>query len=153
MRITRNNELVLTPIKRLGIGDTAVIPAVLSYKYPEIELSKQLKDVIVEYGDGERLVMPIGDSGEEQTVKNPLIASHEQAEAAAYDAYYGLVRRQTVKGEYRADPRLDALDIVSVESNFGEIHPVVLTEIKYSYTGSFKASYVGRVFLPVEGIA
>jgi hypothetical protein len=53
--------------------------------------------------------------------------------------------RKIVTGEFRADPRLDLYDIVSVESKYGSIDWVVITDIKYTYSGSFRASYTGHV--------
>ena len=50
-----------------------------------------------------------------------------------------------IKGEFRADPRLDVFDLVVVESKYGYVFPVVITDIKYSFNGSFNATYEGRV--------
>ena len=94
--------------------------------------------------------MEVGISGETQTVNNPLVGSIAQAESIAEWVKKTLNARKIVSGEYRADPRLDVFDLVAVEGKYGEISPVAITEIVYSYTGSFKGRYKGRV-LEVTG--
>lgn len=120
-----------------------VIPLSLSYSHPEIELSKPLKSVSVAHGTDTPHVLSVGSTGETQTVDNPLIGNQYQ-----YVAEWirdTLSTRKTVKGEYRADPRLDLFDRVTVQSKYGDIINVAITDIKYSYSGSFKGSYAGRV--------
>lgn len=121
-----------------------VIPLSLSYSQPEIELSKPLKNVSVSNGlEGSTFVLPVGNSGETQTVDNPLIINQHQAVAEwVRDT---LVTRKTVSGEFRADPRLDVFDIVSVQSKYGDLATVAITDIKYTYNGSFRGSYDGRL--------
>lgn len=125
------------------------ITSALSYSHPEVELSKPLKNVSVSYGDDRETYLispPIGQSGEVQTVSNPLVSTETQASSVARWVADMLSTRQTVKGEYRADPRLDVFDVVTVESDkYGTLTPVAITNIKYSYSGSFKATYTGRV--------
>ena len=56
-----------------------------------------------------------------------------------------LIGRKTISGEHRADPRLCALDVVTVESKYAE-NKVAITEIKYTTTGgAFKGTYTGRI--------
>lgn len=133
-------------IERLKTEDSGyIIPALLSYAHPEVELSKQLKNVSVSYGDNLSYVLPVGVAGETQTVNNPLIGSETQAHEVAWWVRDILEARRSVKGEYRADPRLDLFDIVRVESKYGMIYPVAITNIKYTYNGSYAGSYTGRV--------
>lgn len=139
----RNGEMHVKPLNKVGCGFT--IPVKLSSSHPEISLSKPLRSISVSYGDHLSLVTPVADSGEMQTVTNPLIATEVQARMVADVVKDALASRKFVKGEFRADPRLDLYDIVTVESKYGEIHPVVLTELVYSYTGAFWTHYSGRV--------
>ena len=118
-----------------------------SYTHPEVELSKPLRAVSVAYGDGARCVHPVGNSGETQTVENPLVSSEEQASKIADWVRGTLETRKTVSGEFRADPRLDLFDVVRVESKYGGITPVAITNVKYEYTGSYRAKYTGRVLV------
>ena len=53
--------------------------------------------------------------------------------------------RKTISGEFRADPRLDLYDIVRVEDRYGRLVNVAITNIKYTFNGSFRGSYTGRI--------
>lgn len=119
------------------------ISAFLSYAHPEVELSKPLKNVSVAYGDN-TYVLDVASSGETQTVSNPLVTTNAVAENIAVWVRDMLKRRTVVTGEFRANPCLDVFDVVAVESRYGLIAPVVITDIKYSYSGAFRASYTGR---------
>lgn len=122
-----------------------VITSALSYAYPEVELSKPLGSVAVSYkGATTPYVLDVASVGEQQTVDNDYVTSEEQAEVVAAWVRDVLQHRKTVNGEFRADPRLDVFDVVQVESKYGVISPVVITNIKYSYSGSFKGSFTGR---------
>ncbi len=142
----RDGVLHIEPLNKVSTDYT--ITAALSYSHPEVELSKPLKNVSVSYGTEQpyTIAPPLGYSGEIQTVDNPLVNSVRQASDIAQWVAEMLKTRQVVSGEFRADPRLDVFDIVTVESSkYGSITPVVITDIRYTYTGSFKASYTGRV--------
>ena len=117
----------------------------VSYSYPEFEISKPLKAVEVSYGEEGRYTLSVGTSGEVQTVENDFINTAGDAERVAKATAEVLKERKTISGEFRADPRLDALDIVTVESKFATNH-VVITEIVYSTTGgAFHGRYTGKV--------
>lgn len=124
------------------------ITSALSYSHPEVELSKPLKNVSVSYGASKPYMIspPLGASGEVQTVDNRLVGNVTQAAGIAQWVADTLKSRQTVRGEFRADPRLDVFDIVKVESGkYGALTPVAITNIKYSFSGSFKATYTGKI--------
>ena len=122
-----------------------VIRREMSYIHPEFEISKPLKAVEVSYGDGLSYLFPVNASGEVQTVSNDLIGTETDAKRVAEATAAVLKGRKTLSGEFRADPRLDALDIVSVESKFAT-NPVVISEIEYSTTGGgFHGRFTGRV--------
>ena len=125
-----------------------VIPRKMSVSHPEISLSKPLKCVSVKYGEDQTYVLPVSNTGETQTVDNPMITTEGQAAMVAEFIRDALVSRKTVKGEFRADPRLDLYDIVTVESKYGDLYPVVITDLIYTYSGSFWATYTGRVLSP-----
>jgi hypothetical protein len=121
------------------------IPLRLAYSHPEVSLSKPLKAVTVSYGDNQKYTLEVSAAGEAQTVDNPLVSTVEQAEKVAMWVKQTLESRKIVKGEFRADPRLELFDVVTVESKYGTLHPVLLSYIKYTYNGSFKANYEGYV--------
>lgn len=121
------------------------ITSALSYAHPEVELTKPLKKVSVTYGGNLSHVLDVGSTGETQTVNNPLVSTEEQATEIAAWVRDTLESRRSVKGDYRADPRLDLFDVVRVESKYGAIEPVAITNIKYTYNGAYAGSYTGRV--------
>ena len=143
----REGVLHIEPLNKVHSG--AVIPLTLSYTHPEIELSKPLKNVAVSYGEN-TYNLSVGSSGETQTVSNPLIATEEQAGMLAEWVRDTLTTRKTVRGEYRADPRLDVFDIVAVASKYGDLQNVALTDIRYSFNGSFRGDYTGRLLEVTE---
>lgn len=110
-----------------------------SFANSEITLSKPLKSVNVNDG---AYVLSVGKEGEAELVNNPLISLEQAPEVAQWVARL-LKPRKNFTGEYRADPRLDALDIVKVINQFSE-SDVLITEIVYSYNGAFKGRYQGR---------
>ena len=126
-----------------SVTDYEILPSV-SYSHPEYTLSKPLKAVSVSYG-GETTSVDAGSVGEIQTVSNDLIASSEVATNVANTTIAVLENRKTITGEYRADPRLEALDVVTVQNKY-TTNQVVITEIKYSTTGgALRGTYTGRV--------
>ena len=122
-----------------------VINRFRSYAHPEISLSKPLKAVEVSYGDNQKALLSVASSGEVQTVANEFIKTAADAQKVANRTADILKGRQTISGEYRADPRLSALDVVDVESKYAD-NKVAITEIKYTTTGgAFKGTYTGRI--------
>jgi hypothetical protein len=141
----RDGSLVFKDWPTYAVGEY-VIHSSLAYSHPEITLLKPLRSVSVAYGtNGERLDVPVSESGEAQTVDNVLVGTVEQAVLVADWTRTVLESRRNITGEFRADPRLDLYDIVTVVSKYGAILPVVITNIQYSFAGCFKATYTGRV--------
>lgn len=143
LRYGRDGILHIEPLEKMLLDYR--IPLSMAFSYPEVTLSKPLKKVSVDYGEEVPYELNVFENGETQTVTNDFITSEAQATLVAEWVRDILVSRKTISGEFRADPRLDLYDVVTVESKFGDLSPVVLTEIKYTFSGSFKASYAGRV--------
>lgn len=117
----------------------------VSFSHPEFEISKPLKSVEVSYGAAESYVLPVNFSGEVQTVNNDFIQSAGDAQRVAEATAALLKGRKTISGEYRADPRMDALDIVTVQSKFAT-NQVIISEVEYSTTGGgFRGRFTGRL--------
>ena len=130
--------------RKTALSDYAILRD-LSYSHPEFEISKPLKAVEVRYGADGSYLLPVSSSGEVQTVDNDFVMTASDAQRVAQATVTVLQGRKTISGEFRADPRLDALDIVMVESKFST-NPVVISEIEYSTTGGgFHGSFTGRV--------
>lgn len=112
-----------------------------AYEHPEFTLSKELKSVRVNSGQGTAVNSA---TGAVQEVSNPLITDEATANAVAAWCMDCLKTRKTLSGSFRADPRLDALDKVTVVSKYSA-SPVYITNIKYDYNGAFRGTYEGRV--------
>ena len=84
------------------------------------------------------------ESGETISVDNMLITSLDRASIIGerVRSYYN--NRMTLSSSWRADPRLDVLDIVDNENDYGT-SKVLMTEVKYDYNGAFKGSGEGKV--------
>ena len=136
---------VLT-IEKLRYSETGyIIPLKLSPSYPKVELSRSLKNVSVTYGVEGVYLLPCNDSGETQTVENDFILTENQAAIVAEWVADGLRGRKTISGEFRSDPRIDLFDVLRVENKYGTVTGVAITDIKYSFSGAFRASYSGQV--------
>lgn len=128
-------------IEPLQAGTTNyTIGPFVSYKNSESSLTKQLK--AVDINDG-AYVLTVGTVGETQTVKNPLILSSRMQTVAQWIADL-LQNRNLIEGEFRADPRLDALDRVTNTNKFAT-KTALITDITYTYNGAFRGQYKGRI--------
>lgn len=150
LRCDREGILHVEPLNKIisdyiYMGVATGIPLSLSYSYPEITLSKPLKEVSVDYGGEAPYVLNIGVNGEQQTLTNEYIANETNAERVAQWVSDILKNRKTISGEFRADPRLDLYDIVGVEDRYGRLLKVAITNIKYTFGGAFRGSYTGRI--------
>ena len=139
----RSGQLRIEPLGT-DVSDY-VINRFRSYAHPEVSLSKPLKAVEVTYGDNQKTTLNVASSGEVQTVTNEFIKTATDAQKVANRTADVIKGRQTISGEFRADPRMCALDVVTVESKYAN-HEVAITEIQYTTTGgAFKGTYTGRV--------
>lgn len=90
-------------------------------------------------------VIEVGGEGEIQDVDNPLITSDTLAENIGAWIKEWLNHRKgiTIDG-WRADSRLDAMDIITAENKFST-ESVRMTSVKYTYAGAFRGTGEGRV--------
>jgi hypothetical protein len=150
LRFDREGILHIEPLKKtiseyIYLADTTGIPLALSYSYPEVTLSKPLKEVSVDYGGETPYLLSVSASGETQTLTNEYIATSTNAARVATWVSSILKNRKIISGEFRADPRLDLYDIVRVEDRYGRLLNVAITNIRYTFNGSFRGSYTGRI--------
>lgn len=113
----------------------------VSYSHPERTMTKPPQSINV---NDNLWVETIAPTGEAIAITNPLITQTENATHVGRWASAVLRRRNIIKGSYRPDPRLDVLDIVSVESKYSQNFTAAITEVTYEYNGAFKGQYVGR---------
>lgn len=85
-----------------------------------------------------------GVAGETITVDNPLITKRLYANQVGEWVEGYMKNRKILSSEWRADPRLDALDVVTNENEYNT-NNVIMTNVNYTYNGMFKGSGEGRV--------
>ena len=135
----QNREGIIR-LEPLPAGNTDYrIDRFVSYQNSDVSLKKQLKEVNVNNG---QYILSVGQVGDTQPVKNPFISDTQAPVVANWVADY-LVNRKELSGEFRSDPRLDALDRVVVANQFAE-NVVLITEIEFSFNGAFRGKYAGR---------
>ena len=149
----RNGTLRIEPVK---FDDTDYkIDSFNSYSKSEITLSKPMKQVNVKvytYTVGENGIEStttevskvVGTAGETITVDNPLITDTDKASSLASWLATHLGHRMTLDSSWRADVRLDALDIVRNENNYNT-NRVRMTDVEFKYNGAFRGTGKGKV--------
>ena len=90
------------------------------------------------------IITPSSVTGEVVTVDNPLITSQERAMAVGAWVESYSKNRKKLTFDWRSDPRLDALDVVTCENDYTN-NNAIMTSIDYSYNGTFKGKGEGRV--------
>ena len=156
----RNGTLHIEPLKG---SDTDIshdtdyrIDSFNSYSKSEITLSKPIKQVNVKvytYTVGEKGVesetSEVSEAGgavagESITVDNPLITDSGRASSVAKWLVTHLGHRMTLDSSWRADVRLDALDIVENENDYNT-NRVRMTDVEFKYNGAFRGTGKGKV--------
>ena len=126
-----------------------------SYSKSEITLGKPVKQVSVAvytYSVGEdgitaetvSNITTVGTTGDTITLDNPLITDDNRAAIVGewMADYYS--RRMTIKSSWRADVRLDALDIISNPNDYST-NMVRVTNVEFDFKGAFHGTCEGRV--------
>lgn len=149
----RGGTLHIEPLK-LDDTDYTISPF-NSYTKPEITLTKQLKQVDVKvytYTVGDRgmesvttnVTVNVGLTGEVITVDNPLVTDVDMARSLATWMATHLGHRMTLDTSWRADVRLDALDIVTSQNAYNTSR-VRITDVEFKYNGAFRGTGKGKV--------
>lgn len=151
---TRDNKLMIGSLPQ-KLSDY-VINSHTAYSHPEVELTKPLRkvklsigtDVVDQHGSQLKpyeFTVNCDTSGEDLIMENPLSVLGFSNKTKVLRWLRNAWRyREVVSGDFRADPRLDLFDIVTVETQYGTISPVLITSIKYTYNGGFRGTYTGR---------
>lgn len=115
-----------------------------SFSAGEYDSTKPLKTVNI--NGGEMIYTPAETvaNGVEQSIQNPLLQSATTRTAQCAFVSNLLSRRKTISGEFLADPRLQPLDAITVKNKYAT-NKVWITSCKWTYSGSFKGQYAGRV--------
>lgn len=127
-----------------------------SYSKSEITVSKPIKQVVVKVysysqsADGSissattDVAVDVGDTGETIVVDNPLVDNEARAKSIGEWVGTHLGHRLSLDSSWRADVRLDALDIVT-NKNAYNTNAVRMTDVEYSFSGAFRGTGKGKV--------
>lgn len=118
-----------------------------SYRYPEYTMSKMIKGVMVKCGE-EYVTITTAANGLSQRVENPMIVDRYRAITIGHWTANMLEKRITLTGEFRADPRLDVLDRVTVQHQSGQDSIAVLSSLKFTFNGAWRGTYEARILEP-----
>lgn len=94
------------------------------------------------------VIVPSGINGETISLDNPLITGRDRALVIGEWMENYLRNRRSFNMSWRADPRLDTLDMVSLTSKYAS-NAVIITNIAYKYNGAFRGTCEG-IALPSE---
>ena len=149
----RDGTLHIEPLK-FDVTDYKV-NSFNSYSKSEITIAKPIKQVTVKvyrYTKGDKGVestttdniVAVGTTGETVVIDNPLVVDTNRA--SAIGAWIGthLGHRMTLNSSWRADVRLDALDIVTNENDYNT-NNVRMTDVEFKFNGSFRGTGEGKV--------
>lgn len=128
-----------------------------SYSKSEVTLGKPIGGIIVKaynYGHDTSIDVyhPLSSVGEAITIDNPLITYYiddmgldtTYAQRVAEWIATNLQHRMSLDSSWRADVRLDALDIVKNENEYNTSR-VRMTEVEFKYNGAFRGTGKGKV--------
>lgn len=85
-----------------------------------------------------------GETGEIVSVNNPLVDTVNNASLVGEWVESYMKNRMILASEWRADPRVDVLDIVENENDYST-NNVIMTSVDYEYNGAFRGKGEGRV--------
>ncbi len=123
-----------------------------SFARPETTLSKPIKELRIKYysytsatsSTSSEVIIEMGTEGEIITIDNPLVTNKDMAKSIGDWLKSYLTNRATVDVNWRADVRLDALDIVRSENAYTS-NNIRMTEVKFDYNGAFTGTGKGKV--------
>ena len=149
----RTGTLRIEPLK-FDVTDYK-IDSFNSYSKSEITIAKPIKQVTVKvhhYTAGEKgvestateITVLAGALGETIVIDNPLVTDSDRASALGTWIGTHLRHRMTLDSSWRADVRLDALDIVTNENNYNT-NKVRMTDVEFKFNGAFRGTGEGKV--------
>lgn len=123
------------------------VPAMLQYTKPQIDIEPKIGSVKVITHNFTVTRQTSSGIGNVETVTNNVIDVLPLQTTAVADWVIDTIAEhpQTVSTEYRADPRAELFDRILFEFN-NEIHNVVITDLIFTYNGSWRGTITGRDF-------
>lgn len=123
------------------------IPLAYSYTHPEIGKERVIGTCDVSYNGGSHsYTYPTGGNRWKETVSVSNDYLTKDTSLAIANNTVDMLSCRKISGEYRSDLLLDVYDRVTVETKYGDIKNVVLTDINITFAGSFRAKYEGYIF-------
>ena len=149
----RSGTLHIEPLKS-DVSDYE-INSFNSYSKSEITLTKPIKQISVkvyQYTKNTKgiesttkdITVTIGMTGETITIDNPMVTDDDRASALATWVGTHLGHRMTLDSSWRADVRLDALDIVTNKNDYNT-SSVRMTDVEFKFNGAFRGTGEGKV--------
>lgn len=143
-------------IENMGYRTTDyTINAFNSYSKSEITLRKQIENPpiakVYTYTMGEKGIestaTDLEATGDVIVIDNPLITDKNMAAAVEmwawlYECYY----RMSIESSWRADVRLDVLDIVTNENDYNT-QEVRVSDLEFKFNGAFRGTCKGKVIV------
>lgn len=154
---TRSGQIRIDRVPYLpeNKSDIYEITEINDYQYPEITFSNKLKNISYSL-NGASSLYPNGATGDgvTQSVNNALISSSivAQSKNVLTESYKVLSNRRKATLSYRASPHNDALDFVKLNHQFGYSSNLLVTDISYTFNGSFKGSVTGYMIEDVDSL-
>lgn len=121
-----------------------VITRNIAYKESDYDIAEDISAV---YLNGNLIASFVGGTLD-QTCYNPLVVGFVQELAYANYIRSYLSGLKQFNGEFRADTRLDAGDMIQIELKSGTMFNVRVTDIEYSFDGAFKGKYTAYAKSP-----
>ena len=149
----RNGTIRIEPLK-FDEPDYS-IDSFNSYSKSEITLAKPIKQVNIKVhtyslegndikDSSTEVVVSSGTEGETITVDNPLVTDTTRAQSLGEWLTTHLGHRMTLDSSWRADVRLDALDLVTNKNDYNT-QTVRMTDVEFKYNGAFRGTGKGKV--------
>lgn len=144
IRVDRNGKINIETFDINSLTDSGyVIDRFVAYKNADYDNTASLKEVIV--NDGLGSYSTGNTKGEAQTLQNPLIQTQARANSVAQWVSSVLSNNKQLTGDWRADTRLDIIDLIKVYNKYATAIPMVVTSINYTFNGLFRGTYEGRI--------
>ena len=126
-----------------------------NFEYPEISFSNKLKNISYSVNNTSK-TYPSGATGDgvTQSISNAFLSDSiiAQPKNALTESYKILSNRRTATLSYRASPHNDALDFVKLNHQFGYSSNLLITDVKYTFSGCFKGSVTGYMIEDVNSL-
>lgn len=143
----RNNTIHIEPLNR-KINVDYVISENVQYSRPKISYDNPINGMIFYINDKRAIRFPDPDlNGQNQIAENRALHSDfidiYPGEVLSYMYSTFEETRVSFSGTWRADPRLDLFDVISVES-CGELEQVCVTSFTYTFSGAWKGTFKAK---------